>query len=223
MSAPGLELRGVSLRAGDFAVREVSLAVPAGEYFILMGHTGAGKTLVLKAICGLQEVDSGEVLIAGRDVTDLDPCERGIGYVPQESGLFPHLDVGGNVGFALDLAGLGPEEAASRVEAVAREVGIGPLLGRRIRGLSGGERQKVALARALAREPRLMLLDEPVSALDERSRGEICALLERVHSERGLTIVHICHNRAEAEALGDRVGVMNAGRLESIEERSPAK
>ena len=223
MSAPGLELRGVSLRAGDFAVREVSLAVPAGEYFILMGHTGAGKTLVLKAICGLLEVDSGEVRIAGRDVTDLDPCERVIGYVPQESGLFPHLDVGGNVGFALDLAGLGPEEVASRVEAVAREVGIVPLLGRRVRGLSGGERQKVALARALAREPRLMLLDEPVSALDERSRGEICALLERVHSERGLTIVHICHNRAEAEALGDRVGVMNAGRLESIEERSPAK
>lgn len=209
----GLEVHDASLRAGDFEVRDVNLDVAAGEYFMLMGHTGAGKTLLMKAICGLQPLTAGRVGIAGEDVTDLEPRARRIGYVPQDSALFPHLDVRANIVFALDLLGLDRPEAAARAESLAGELGIAHLLARRVRGLSGGERQKVALARALVRHPRLLLLDEPVSALDEKARDEICALLKRVHREHDLTTLHICHNRAEVERLGDRVGVMNAGRL----------
>lgn len=216
----GLETQGVTIQAGAFTVADVNLAVRAGAYFMLMGHTGAGKTLLLKAICGLQPMRAGRICIAGEDVTDQEPRARRIGYVPQESALFPHLDVRANIAFALDLLGLHPPEIASRVEAMAGEFGITHLLARRVRGLSGGERQKVALARALVRRPRLLLLDEPVSALDEKSRDEICALLKRVHREHNLTTIHICHNRAELERLGDSMGLLNAGRLVSIEERN---
>jgi len=218
----GLELRGIVVHVGKFVVDDINLTVPAGEYFILMGHTGAGKTLLMKAICGVQPLSGGQVLIDDRDVTDLDPRVRRIGYVPQDSGLFPHLDVRENIGFALDLLGLDTRAAALRVEAMAEEIGIAPLLKRHVRGLSGGERQKVALARALVREPRLLLLDEPVSALDEGTRDDICTLLARVHREHHLTALHICHNRAEAERLGDRVGLMSNGRLVSIETGNPA-
>jgi len=213
----GLELCGVTIRAGAFVVDNINLVVPAGEYFILMGHTGAGKSLLMKAVCGVQPVARGQILIADRDVTQLDPRVRRIGYVPQDSGLFPHLNVRQNIGFALDLIGLDARQAAARVEALAVEIGIVALLKRRVISLSGGERQKVSLARALAREPRLLLLDEPVSALDEAARDEICALLQRVHQEHHLTAIHICHNRAEAARLGNRVGLMNNGRLVSVE------
>ena len=122
----GLELHDITLRAGEFVVADVNLAVPAGEYFILMGHTGAGKTLLMKAVCGVQPLIRGQVVIDGRDVTRLDPCVRRIGYVPQDSGLFPHLNVRENIGFALDLFGLDPKKAAERVEDVAGEIGITP-------------------------------------------------------------------------------------------------
>ena len=218
-----LELSGITVRAGAFVVDDINLVVPAGEYFILMGHTGAGKSLLMKAICGVQPIAGGSIRIDGRDVTALDPRVRRIGYVPQDSGLFPHLDVRKNIGFALDLIGLDEKQTAARVDALAEEIGIAPLLTRRIHGLSGGERQKVAIARALTREPRLLLLDEPVSALDEVSRDDICTLLDRVRREHHLTALHICHNRAEAARLGDRIGVMNNGRLVSIENGSTAQ
>ena len=216
----GLELQHVTLQAGAFTVSDVTLTVRTGAYFMLMGHTGAGKTLLLKAICGLQPVGSGRICIDGEDVTDLEPRARRIGYVPQDSALFPHLDVRANIAFALDLQQLSPAEIATRTETMADNLGVAHLLSRRIRGLSGGERQKVAMARALVRHPRLLLLDEPVSALDEKSRDEICALLKRIHREHHLTTIHICHNRAELERLGDCVGLLNAGRLVSIEERN---
>ena len=213
----GLELRGVTVRIGAFVVNAVDLAVPAGEYFILMGHTGAGKSLLMKAICGVQPLAGGQILIDGHDVTDVAPRVRRIGYVPQDSGLFPHLDVRENIAFALDLMGLDAKATTRRVQTMAEEIGITALLERRVRGLSGGERQKVALARALTREPRLLLLDEPVSALDEGSRDDICALLARIHRDHHLTAIHICHNRAEARLLGDRVGLMSNGRLAGVE------
>lgn len=214
----GLELKNLSIQAGLFRVADVNLTVPSGEYFILMGHTGAGKSLLMKAVCGVQPIEGGRIFIQDRDVTRLEPHLRRIGYVPQDSGLFPHMDVRQNVGFALDRIGLTRAEAATRVQAIADELGIGPLLDRRVGGLSGGEKQKVALARALTRRPRLLLLDEPLSALDERSWNDICALLKRVHHEHGLTTFHICHNPAEAQKLGHRIGAMNDGRLVDLRE-----
>jgi ABC-type sugar transport system ATPase subunit len=213
----GLEIRNLELRAGNFILNDIDLAASDGEYFILMGHTGAGKSLLMKAVCGLQPIENGRILIHGRDVTDLAPRIRGIGYVPQDSGLFPHLDVKGNVAFALDLLGVDRREIEEKVSRMAEEIGITHLLPRRVNGLSGGERQKVALARALTRNPRLLLLDEPMSALDEKSRKDISSLLKRVHREHHLTTLHICHNRSEAEMLGDRVGTMNAGRLVAVD------
>ena len=212
----GLEIRDVTLSAGHFIVSDIDLTTSTGEYFMLMGHTGAGKSLLMKAVCGLQPIECGRILIHGRDVTDLAPRARGIGYVPQDSGLFPHLDVKGNIAFALDLLGVNHKETEARTARMAEEIGITHLLARRVGGLSGGERQKVALARALIRNPRLLLLDEPFSALDEKTREESCSLLKRVHREHRLTTLHICHNRSEAEMLGDRVGNMNAGRLLAI-------
>lgn len=214
----GLKVGDLRIQAGNFIVNEINFSVPTGEYFMLMGHTGAGKSLLMKAICGLQPIEKGHILIDDEDITGLEPRSRHIGYVPQDSGLFPHLDVRSNITFALDILGVNQTDAKQRVETLAEKIGIVHLLNRRIKGLSGGEKQKVALARALTRNPRLLLLDEPVSALDEQSRTDICSLLKRVHLDHHLTTLHICHNRSEAEMLGDRIGIMNAGRLVAINE-----
>lgn len=218
----GLELQDVSLQAGTFTVSNVTLSVDKGAYFMLVGHTGAGKTLLLKAICGLHPLRTGRVFLHDEEITSHEPRMRHMGYVPQESALFPHLNVRANIAFALDLLGVLESEQSRRVASLAQELGIDALLPRRIQGLSGGERQKVALARALVREPRLLLLDEPVSAIDENARKEICALLRRIHTTHHLTTIHICHNQAEVEQLADVVGVMSSGRLISVEERKGA-
>lgn len=215
-----LEIRDVVIHAGNFTVDAGSLTVNPGEYFILMGHTGAGKSLLMKAICGLQPVSSGSFFIGGIDVTDAEPRNRHIGYVPQDSGLFPHLKVKENILFALDVLGVEKKDALDRVAYLAGQFGIAGLLDRTVNGLSGGERQKVALARAIVRRPHLLLLDEPVSALDERTHVDICNLLKQIHHEYGHTTVHICHNPREAKDLGDRIAVMNAGHIVSIEERN---
>ena len=216
----GLDIRDVVIRAGDFVVDTGSFAVRPSEYFILMGHTGAGKSLLMKAICGLQPIRAGAFFIDEIDVTHTEPRDRHIGYVPQDSGLFPHLKVRDNIRFALDLLGVEKSEALDRVHQLAEQFGISALLDRSVNALSGGERQKVALARAIVRRPHLLLLDEPVSALDEKSHTEICNLLKRIHHDYRHTTIHICHNPREARDLGDRIAVMNAGRLASIEERN---
>jgi len=214
-----LEIRNVVIHAGNFTVDAGSLTVYPGEYFILMGHTGAGKSLLMKAICGLQPISAGSFLIDDVDITDTEPRNRHIGYVPQDSGLFPHLKVRENILFALDVLGVQKKESLDRVTHLAEQFGIYGLLDRTVNALSGGERQKVALARAIVRRPHLLLLDEPVSALDEKTHIEICSLLKRIHHEYGHTTIHICHNLREAKNLGDRTAVMNAGRFVSIEER----
>ena len=211
-----LRIDDLVLQAGDFTLGPLSFEVAEKEYFVLMGPTGSGKSLLIKAVCGLVPVGSGAIYIAGRDVSRLEPRHRGIGYVPQSVDLFPHLSVERNLAFSLEVQGLRGAACHARVERVVETLGIGHLLPRSTMTLSGGERQKVALGRALVREPQLLILDEPVSALDAHTRREICAFLKRVQHEFGVAAIHICHSAAEAQVMSDRVGVLFAGRLVQV-------
>jgi ABC-type Fe3+/spermidine/putrescine transport system ATPase subunit len=208
-----LSVRGLHLQVGSFRVTDVSLDVAEGEYFVLMGPTGSGKSLTARCVAGLIAAKAGTVTLDGRDVTNLEPRRRGVGYMPQHGALFPHLDVAENVAFALRVRGARKAEIRASVAPLVKLLGLEELLQRRVGTLSGGERQKVALARALASRPRLLLLDEPLSALDEPSRREIGDELRRVQRSLGIATIHICHNTEEARSLADRVGVMHAGHL----------
>ncbi len=201
--------------AGRAVLEDVSISIPTNTYAVLMGATGCGKTSLLEIICGLRQPSSGRVLLDGRDVTRLEPRERGIGYVPQDLALFPRLSVREQIAFAPRLAGMAAADQRSLVERLAGQFGITPLLDRQPDALSGGEKQRVALARALAARPKLLLLDEPLSALDEGMRSEASALLQGVQKEHALTVLHVTHSSAEAEALGQLHLRLVNGRLES--------
>ena len=208
-----LNVESLSLSAGQFRLEDVSFSVDKGEYFVLMGRTGSGKTLLLQSVAGLVRSDRGSIEIHGNDVTGLEPRFRDVGYIPQDSGLFPHLDVERNIMFPLAVRGIPRREAAEQAASIAEAVGVARLLGRSVRHLSGGERQKVALSRALVYKPSLLLLDEPLSALDEPSRREIARTLKRVQGEFGVATIHVCHNSSEARELADRAGILSDGRL----------
>lgn len=208
-----IELKQVAIRAGDFSLRDVSFTVSRGTYSILMGRTGRGKTTILEAICGLRRVVSGAILLDGRAVEQLTPGERNIGYVPQDLALFPTMTVRQHLEFALRLRRAASNEIHSRVGELASLLGIQPLLDRYPKGLSGGESQRVALGRALSFRPAVLLLDEPLSALDETTREEMYVLLKRVQHQTGVTTVHVTHSRNEAQALGDRLLILDEGRI----------
>ncbi len=200
--------------AGRTILEEVNASIPANTYAMLMGATGCGKTSLLEIICGLRKPASGRVLLDGRDVTDLEPRERGIGYVPQDLALFPSLSVREQIAFAPRRRGVALAEIETQVKRLAEQLGIAPLLGRLPDALSGGEKQRVALARALAAQPKLLLLDEPLSALDESMRAEAAALLQQVQREHALTVLHVTHSRSEAAILGQLHLRLVNGRLE---------
>lgn len=208
-----IAVEGLSVRAGAFAVEGLSFAVETGEYAVLMGRTGCGKTTLLEAVCGLKPVRDGRVRLFGRDVTDFPPADRGVGYVPQDLALFPTMTVREHLGFALEVRRWDPADAARRVEELTELLGIGHLLERRPQGLSGGEAQRVALGRALAFRPGVLLLDEPLSALDEDTRAGMYGLLRSVQRQTGVTALHVTHSRAEARALADRLLVFDTGVL----------
>ncbi|MBM3871536.1 MAG: ATP-binding cassette domain-containing protein, partial [Verrucomicrobia bacterium] len=170
----------VSWHAGAFRLDAVSFTVPAGSYGVLMGRTGCGKTTLLEILCGLRQPSGGRVFIGERDVTDLPPGERGIGYVPQDGAMFPTMSVREQIGFALMIRQRSAGEIAARVKELADHLGVVHLLDRRPQNLSGGERQRVALGRALAAKPSVLLLDEPLSALDEELRDDLAVLLKRL-------------------------------------------
>jgi ABC-type sugar transport system ATPase subunit len=211
-----ITLRDVCLRAGGFALDGVSLQVGTGEYAVLMGKTGCGKTTLLEAVGGLKPVSSGRIELLDRDVTALRPAERGVGYVPQDLALFPTLSVRDHLAFALLVRRWPGAAVAERVEELAGLLGIGRLLDRYPEGLSGGESQRVALGRALSFNPRILLLDEPLSALDEDTRADMVALLRSVQRLTGVTTLHVTHSLTEARKLADRLFVLDKGGVREV-------
>jgi ABC-type Fe3+/spermidine/putrescine transport system ATPase subunit len=210
-----ISLSGLEVEAGGFRVGPLDLNVPAGEYGVLLGPSGAGKTLVLEAIAGVRRIRAGRVLIEDEDVTALPPERRRVGLVFQDGLLFPHLDVAHNVAYGARRRARrrAPGSDAGRLAELAEETGITGLLGRRPATLSGGERQRVALARALAARPRVLLLDEPLSAVDAGAREDLQELLRRVSRAERLTVLHVTHDRVEAFALADRCALLVDGAL----------
>lgn len=206
----------LSWHAGTFRLEGISFTVPAGSYAVLMGKTGCGKTTLLEILCGLRQPAGGRVFIGERDVTELPPGERGIGYVPQDGAMFPTMTVREQIGFALAIRKRPVEEIAARVKELGEHLGVAHLLDRLPQNLSGGERQRVALGRALAAKPSVLLLDEPLSALDEELRDDLATLLKRVQRELGITALHITHSRREAEQLADLRLKLEAGRVDEL-------
>jgi molybdate/tungstate transport system ATP-binding protein len=208
-----IRLSNLVYTAGTFRL-EISLEIGEGEYFVVMGPTGAGKTACIECVAGLRAPQSGRIEVGGRDVMHAEPRSRSVGYVPQDYALFMHRTVRRNIAFGPEVHGWSRDEVARAVRDSARLVGIEPLLDRPIPGLSGGERQRVALARALAVRPSLLILDEPVSALDEATRETVCAELRRVQRSLKLTTIHVSHNLEEAFSVADRAAIMRNGRVE---------
>lgn len=206
-----ISLEFVTVRAGGFALNGVSFEIPAGGYGVLMGKTGSGKTTILEALCGLRPISSGRVLLGGVDVTELRPGDRGLGYVPQDRALFQTMSVRENLAFAPSVQGWSAADTGARVRELAELLRIEGLLDRMPGGLSGGEAQRVALGRALAARPKVLLLDEPLSALDDETWEGMIGLLGQVRKASGVTILHVTHRREEARRLADRVFVLADG------------
>jgi ABC-type Fe3+/spermidine/putrescine transport system ATPase subunit len=208
-----LQIQNLAVNLGDFTLHEVSLSIPEGDYFCLIGPTGSGKTMLLECVAGLHKPSAGRMHINGRDVTTLPPEARRVGYVPQDYALFPHMDVKANIAYGLVERKVTKNEIARRVESVAELLHIPHLLDRRITNLSGGERQRVALARALVLDCRVLLLDEPLTALDEVTKQELTPYLVDLHQRLGLTVLHVTHDFNEAFSLASHVGVIHGGHL----------
>ena len=211
-----LKVEQLSKRLGDFTIRNVSFEVAQGEYFVLLGASGVGKTVLLETITGILAVDSGSVKLNGRDITYEKIQKRDIGLVYQDQALFPHLTVRQNIAYGLNARNHKRAEINSRVNALAGEVEVTHLLERKPTTLSGGEAQRVALARALAMQPKCLLLDEPLSSLDIGSRSEMRALLRRINRKQ-ITMIHVTHDYEEAISLAMRVGIMENGRIVQVD------
>jgi thiamine transport system ATP-binding protein len=212
----GLRLQGVRKVYPDFRL-ELDFEARPGELLTLLGPSGCGKTTTLRLIAGFIRQDDGHLYMGGRLIDELPPHRRGIGIVFQDYALFTHLNVRENVAFGLRMQGLGRREASARVAELLRLMSLQGYEERKVTGLSGGEQQRVALARALAPGPRLLLLDEPLSALDAKLREALRKEILRIQRELGVTTVYVTHDQEEALAIADRIAVMHAGRVEQLD------
>src|SRR5712692_3258754 len=212
-----LELRGIRKRYGDFtAVDGISLQVQKGQFVCLLGPSGCGKTTTLRCVAGLEEPDDGDILIGGNEVTKDPPWQRDIAMMFQDFALFPHMTVAKQVGFGLEMLKKPKAQIAKRVHEVLTAFEIAPLADRKPASLSGGQRQRVALARAMITEPRILLLDEPIGALDFSLREMVMLELKAVQRRLGISFVWVTHDQNEAFSLGDKVVVMNHARIEQV-------
>jgi ABC-type sugar transport system ATPase subunit len=211
-----IRLEGVSCEWPEFAIRDITLELQNGEYLTIVGPTGAGKTLLLELILGIHCPDKGRIFLDGVDVTHTPPEKRGIGMVYQDYLLFPHLNVARNMAFGLRYKQNLATESESRIQKTARLLGIEHLLHRYPATLSGGEKQRVAIGRALVTEPRLLLLDEPLSALDWRNARRLRAEIQNLHRTQKLTIVHVSHDLAEVRAFGGQIALIDEGMLKAL-------
>jgi ABC-type Fe3+/spermidine/putrescine transport system ATPase subunit len=211
-----IEIKGLSLQLGEFYLKDINLSIRDGEYFVILGPTGAGKTVLMECLAGLHHIRKGEIWFDRTEVTHLVPEERNVGYVPQDYVIFPFLNVFNNIAFGLKQARSAGSGIQERVNKLADMMGISHILRRDTRSLSGGEKQRVALARALAPSPAILLLDEPLGALDLRTAKYLRLELRRVHRELGLTTIHITHDLMEALEMADRVAVVQNGQVEQV-------
>lgn len=212
-----IDLRNLWVDCGTFRLEDITLKIDAHEFFVLMGPTGAGKTVLLEAVAGLMPASRGKIIIGGVDLTNAPPEGRGVGIVYQDYALFPHLTVLDNIRYGLRFHKIDPPEAEARLQELLETLRIADLQARYPLHLSGGEKQRVALARALIIKPKVLLLDEPLSSLDPSFREEIRGLLQALHTSSEVTFLMVTHNFSDAFSLADRAAVINNGTIEQVD------
>jgi molybdopterin-binding protein len=208
-----IKIDGVSKKLGEFFLKDVTLDIEDGRYFMILGPTGAGKTILLESIAGIYYPDTGRIWMNGKDITHTPPRQRNISMVYQDYMLFPHLTVKKNISFGLRLKRFSKETIKNKVDNISQLLNIHHLLHRFPGTLSGGEKQRIAIARAMVTEPKALLLDEPLSALDTRTRDNLRRELKKIHAITKITTVHVTHSFEEVFSLGNSVAVMNKGKI----------
>ncbi|GED22119.1 ABC transporter ATP-binding protein [Halomonas halmophila] len=216
--ASSIELHGLHKRFGadTIALDGVDLSIRAGEFFTLLGPSGCGKTTLLRILAGLEEPDQGTLVVGGKELTEVPPHRRSVNTVFQSYALFPHLSVRDNLAFGLKMRGLPAGKRDARVDEIAAFIKLGDLVERRVDQLSGGQRQRIALARALVCEPDVLLLDEPLSALDAGLRAQLQVELQRLQKRLGMTFVFVTHDQDEAMVMSDRIAVLDSGNIQQV-------
>ena len=213
----GVTLSRVTKQFGEVKViHGVDLTVEEGEFCVFVGPSGCGKSTLLRIIAGLEATSAGNISIGARDVTDIDPSERGVAMVFQTYALYPHMTVAENMGFGLKMTGHPKAETDAKVAEAARILKLEQLLTRKPKALSGGQRQRVAIGRAIVRGPEVFLFDEPLSNLDAELRVEMRVEIARLHREIGATMIYVTHDQVEAMTLADKIVVLRAGRIEQV-------
>ncbi len=213
-----IEIKNLSVNLGEFHLKNINMTIRDSEYFVVLGPTGAGKTVLMECIAGLVYPKLGSIWFDNKNVTHHTPEERNVGYVPQDYVLYPFLNVADNIAFGLKPTRKTRQDVKKKVQALAALVRVTHLLSRYTVSLSGGEKQRVALARALATSPRILLLDEPLGALDQRTSKYLRIELKSIHRQLGITVIHITHNLMEAIEMADRLAIIQDGCLEQVDE-----